>query len=108
VALDEALLAAVAAVASYLGFALLALSQARHWDEVGAASGRAMGMPWPRSRAAGTALQASALGLSLAAQGPSFGSLLWVMVVCAAAFGVAFTLSWRPSALAPLARLLAR
>jgi hypothetical protein len=103
----DTLLALSAAVACYAGFALIALTQERHWEEV---SGRAFddAVVTTRKRAVwlGSALLGVALGLSLQSQGPSFGVLLWVTVVCAAAFGVAFTLSWRPQALKPLSTWL--
>jgi iron complex outermembrane receptor protein len=50
----------------------------------------------------------AALGVALATQGPSFGALLWVVAISAAAVAVAFTLSWWPEALRPLGRLMLR
>ncbi|MET0335868.1 MAG: DUF3325 family protein [Rhizobacter sp.] len=41
-------------------------------------------------------------------QGPAFGAVLWVLLISAAAFSVAFTLSWRPALLLPVARCLQR
>jgi hypothetical protein len=48
----------------------------------------------------------AALGVALATQGPSFGALLWVVAISAAAVAVAFTLSWWPETLRPLGRLM--
>ena len=69
------------ALAAYLGFALLALTQARPWQKV-------VQTPPP------TGLR------------PSFGALLWATAISLAALAVAFTLTWRPNWLRPLARLL--
>lgn len=77
------------------GFALLALSQERHVEHVFGRHAR----PASRLRAQrATGFTAIGLGLPacLAAQGAGFGSLLWVVLVCAAAMGVALTLTWRP------------
>jgi len=88
--------------AAYAGFALLALSQARHWRTVvGAAA-----LPRRRVlvlRTLGGALIALSLILALMRDGPSFGSLLWATAISLAALAVAFTLAWRPRLLRPLA-----
>ncbi len=47
-----------------------------------------------------------ALMLTIQAQGPSFGSLLWALMISAAAVTVAFTLTWQPGWLRPVAQLL--
>jgi len=98
---DSLLLLALLAAAC-AGFALLALSQARHWRTViGAAA-----LPRRRVlvlRAIGGALIALSLILSLLRDGPSFGSLLWATAISLAALAVAFTLAWRPRLLRPLA-----
>jgi len=39
----------------------------------------------------------------IASQGASFGSLLWVLLLSAAAIAVALMLTWRPQRLRPLA-----
>lgn len=105
--MPEAVLTFLVATVSYLGLALLALSQHAHWRAVtGGASPcsvRARGL-----RVLATLKLMLALVLSWHAHGPAFGSLLWVMLVSAAAMAVAFTLSWRPRALACLAPLLGR
>ena len=88
--------------AAYLGFALLALSQDKHWRSVTSAVActpvRAAVL-----RALGGLMLAAALSLALLRDGPSFGALLWVTVLSAAAVAVAFTLAWRPTWLQPLA-----
>jgi type IV secretory pathway TrbD component len=77
----EAALVVLALASSYLGFALFALSQKPHRSSV---AGLACRAPLPRAarqrcRALGTAALALGLGASLWAEGPSFGSLLWVL-----------------------------
>lgn len=95
----------VAALGSYLGFVLLALTQERHWCAVCAAPAlQRVRAAWPA--AAGLALQLLAFVLSIRAQGPSFGSLLWAVMISAAAMAVAFTLAWQPRWLRPIAQLL--
>ncbi len=77
------------------GFALLALSQERHVERVFGSHAR----PAPRLRVQrATGFTAIGLGLPacVAAEGAGFGSLLWVVLVCAAAMGIALTLTWRP------------
>ena len=95
------------ALVSYLGFALLALSQDRHWLRAGGKQ------PCPARlvmamRAVGYGLLLAALGLALLRDGPSFGSLLWVAMLTAAALGVVATLAWRAAWLRPVVRVLQR
>jgi len=92
-------------VACYLGFALLALSQDRHWHHAGG------GRHCPRRtalvlRLAGYALLASALVLAIERDGASFGSLLWATAITIGALLVVATLSWRVRWLRPLSRFL--
>lgn len=85
----------LAALLAGLGFAWLALSQERHHERVGGhlpVSPRAL---WTR-RVIGFVSVALVLPLCTASQGASFGSLLWTMLLSAAAMAVAFTLAWRP------------
>ncbi len=95
----------VAALGSTLGFVLLALAQERHWVAVSktAVEQRVKAL-WPAG--AGLAAQMVALMLTIQAQGPSFGSLLWALMISAAAVTVAFTLTWQPGWLRPIAQLL--
>ena len=75
---------------AYLGFALLALSQARPRRRLGLAAelarGRRIGL-----RLAGGLLLVLALVLALLRDGPGFGGLLWATAVSLAALAVAFT-----------------
>jgi len=87
---------------AYLGFALLALSQARHWWRVAATDPPRTGVRLRRG--AGAALLAASLALALLRDGPSFGALLWVTAISLAALAVALTVAWRPRWLRPLAR----
>jgi len=83
------LLAAVF-VTSWLGFALLALSQDRHWRKVTGFStppGRRRVIIF---RIAASLLLAASLALALLRDGPGFGSLLWATAVSIAALAVAF------------------
>lgn len=90
---------------SILGFVFLALAMSRHWSEV---TGQ---VELPEThikvlRAAGFSAHAVGLALAVFAQGPSFGSILWVMALTASAVAVALTLTWRPLWLRPLAKLI--
>lgn len=91
-------------VAAYLGFALLALTQARPWQRVGQAA-----PPTGVRRLVLRTLGGLALGLSLilclVRDGPSFGALLWATAISIAAAAAAFTLTWRPALLRPLAAI---
>jgi hypothetical protein len=103
----EAGLTLLAALASFAGFALLALSQARHWRAVcGTPLEERVQAAW--AAGPGLVAQPAALLAILNAQGPGFGSLLWGVMISAAAIAVALTLSWKPHWLRPLARLLCR
>ena len=93
------------ALAAYLGFALLALTQARPWQKV-VQTPPPTGLRLLALRALGGLALALSLGLALLRDGPSFGALLWVTAISLAALAVAFTLTWRPNWLRPLARLL--
>lgn len=100
---DAALLLAVLA-ACYLGFALLALSQDRHWHHVDRGSQcslRALFL----LRSVGYGLLFAALVLALVRDGPGFGSLLWATMISIGALAVVCTLTWRPLWLRPLVRI---
>lgn len=96
--------------ASYLGFALFALSQKPHHLAVSGATSRAAPprAAQRRCRALGAVALALSLGASLGAEGPSFGSLVYVLALGGAALGVTFTLTYRPRWLRPLHRAVAR
>ena len=100
--MHEALLIMTSALASFLGFAMLALSQDRHWTHV-------TGLD-PTRRALTIALRLAGVGTQalvcvplVVSQGPGFGSLLWVLGLTLMAVTVAAVLTWRPQALSPLA-----
>lgn len=92
-------------LASYLGFALLALSQDRHWQRAGGSlpcSGRLV-VPM---RTLGYALLLAALALALLRDGADFGSLVWASMLSVGAIAVVGTLTWRAHWFAPLVRVL--
>ncbi|WP_428669667.1 DUF3325 domain-containing protein [Reyranella sp.] len=95
------------ALVSYFGFALLALSQDRHWLRAGGKQTCPARLAMPM-RAAGYGLLLAALGLALLRDGPSFGSLLWVAMLTIAALCVVATLAWRAAWLRPVVRALQR
>lgn len=95
------LLLMLAALASYLGFACLALAMPRHWAEAGGPRLRPA-PPRQRLRGCGFALLGIAYALIVYRDGPAFGSVLWVVLLTAAAIAVALTLGWRPQALWPV------
>lgn len=88
----------------FISFALLALTQDRHWETV-LKSNR----PFTHNRQPQRAIYLiaifCALPLSFAQEGAGFGGLLWVLMVCASAAAVAFTLTICPVVLRPLALL---
>lgn len=105
-ALLAVLLAAVLG-STYLGFALLALSQDRHWHHLGGAR-HCPARTARMLRIAGYALLLASLCLSLVRDGPGFGILLWATILTVCAFLVVCTLTWRPHWLRLLAQLLQR
>lgn len=105
--MSDAFMLAAALVACTVSLGWLALAMDVHWQQ---ACGRV-------PRAAGTVRVLRVLGalgllvsllLCLAVDHPSMASLVWVMALAGAALTVAFTLSWRPHWLAPLALRLPR
>ena len=90
----------------YAGFALMALTQDRHWET---ACGRNAETPRPSALPAtvGVALLAAALILFLATSGSAYGSLMWATTLPVAAVLVTFTLCWCPLLIRPLARAIA-
>jgi hypothetical protein len=84
------------------GFGWLALAMQAHWQQV-----RGTAPPAPRTRRLLRTLgMLGLLGSLLAclrADHASMAALVWVMMLAAAALAVAFTLSWRPRWLRPLA-----
>ena len=90
--------------AAYVGFALLALTQARPWQRVRPAA-PPTGIRRLVLRTLGGLALVLSLILCLLRDGPSFGVLLWVTAISIAATAVAFTLTWRPVLLRPLAAM---
>lgn len=105
----EALFVCLAYASSYAGFALLALRQRPHHAAVAGLQRRSTPPPASRRRklVLGAALLAASFAASLLAQGPSFGSLLWVLLLAAGAQSVLFTLTYRPHWLRPVQRATA-
>lgn len=95
-----ALLLVAASLASYGGFACLALAMPRHWAE---ARGQRMDVVPHRRwlRPCGFLMLGVTYALCVHRDGTSFGSLLWVVLISAAAIAVALTLAWRPQFLLP-------
>ncbi|WP_167145087.1 DUF3325 domain-containing protein [Pseudomonas sp. OTU750018] len=81
----------------YAGFACLALAMPRHWKDLMA---QRFGPIPPRRwlRPAGFSLLGVAYLLCIMRDGPSFGSLLWLMLISASAACVAFSLSLKADA----------
>ena len=104
--MPETILFTLILTVSCLGFALLALSQAKHWQSV---TGQ-RDVPPGRTvilRLAGYGLLALALGVAVQRDGPGFGSVFWAMGLSASALIVVALLTWRPYWLKPLACLAA-
>ena len=87
--------------AAYVGFALLALTQARPWQRVHQTP-PPTGLRLLALRTLGGLALVLSLILCLLRDGPSFGVLLWATAISLAAAAVAFTLTWRPALLRPL------
>lgn len=104
--MEAALIVAVLTM-TYLGFALLALSQERHWLHLCGERHCPPGIA-RRLRLAGYASLAAGLCLALLRDGAGFGSLVWVMTLTVASFAVVCTLTWRPQWLRPLALVCQR
>lgn len=117
----EAALIGFGFAASYLGFALFALSQKPHHARVAAAAVHRTGVsqsavprtavpPTARRRcvALGALALACSFAASLRAEGPSFGSMLWLLGLACAGIGVMLTLTYRPRWLLALQRSVAR
>lgn len=100
------LLLAGIVTAAYLGFALLALTQARPWQRVSQAA-PLTGIRRLALRTLGGLALLLSLVLCLVRDGPSFGALLWATAISIGAAAVAFTLTWRPSLLRPLVKMAA-
>lgn len=98
----EASLFLLAYLAGVLGLGWIALAMDSHWQQVRGARKRSRGAVHAL-RVLGAASVVLSLGVCLRADHVSMAALVWVMLLAAAALTVAFTLSWRPALLAPLA-----
>lgn len=98
--MTSTLLLILAMFSSYIGFACLALAMPRHWAQAG---GLRLGPMTPRRRLrrCGFALLGTACALSVYRDGPSFGSVLALVLLPAAAIAVVLTLAFRPRMLLP-------
>lgn len=94
------LLLAGAGLASYGGFVCFALAMPAHWVQATGTPGDAVSGR-RRLRPAGALMLGLAYVLCVCRDGPGFGSLLWGVLMSAAAIAVALTLTWRPTCLLP-------
>lgn len=103
-------MSAVAIILLYGAFAMLALTQERHWEAVSDAAGMpASGQARPGMwRAAAALLFLGGLAGCVSGHGPGFGAILWVVLLGACGFAVAMTLAWAPAKLGVLARIMCR
>ena len=92
-------------LATYGGFALLALSQNRHWQRAGGAVSCPARLVVPM-RTLGYGLLLVALALALVRDGAGFGGLVWATMLSVGALSVVGTLTWRGHWLSPLVRVL--
>lgn len=84
-----------------VGWAWVALAMETHWQQLRGTQP----LPAPMAgllRTLGTLALLGSLLLCLGADHASMASLVWVLMLTAAALTVSFTLSWRPRLLAPL------
>lgn len=97
----------IAFLLTWLGFALLALAQERHFD-LFYLSFKPL-TQWIRVQAAiGIIAICLALPACIVACGTGFGSLLWVLQLTLAAMAVALQLTWTPKSFRLLAWLVKR
>lgn len=95
----EATMLAAALLICICGFAWLALAMEPHWRQVRGDAPISRRVTFVL-RLLGVAALLVSLTLCLAVDHASMASLVWVMSLAAAALIVAFTLTWRPRALA--------
>ncbi|HET6719294.1 MAG TPA: DUF3325 domain-containing protein [Rhodocyclaceae bacterium] len=91
-----------AGLAGYGAWACLALALPRHWVAANGERGAFAPAPKRALRASGGALLGLAYALCWYRDGAAFGSVLWLLLMTAVAFAVAFTLAWRPCWFRPL------
>lgn len=96
--MTDALFLVGAIIVMYGAFALLSLTQERHWTTVT----RDLDLQHPapatqvRRRLAGALGLSGGLVLCIWGNGPAFGAVLWIMCLALCAAAVAFTLAWQP------------
>jgi len=88
---------------TYIGFALIALTQAQHRKRVAETAGLQRRWAWGQ-RALAAVFLALALPVALWRDTTSFGAILWVLSLSVGAQLVTATLTWRPQILKPLIR----
>jgi hypothetical protein len=101
----DALLTAAAFVVTYLSFALLSLTQERHWSSVLPRLPQSSNAVTRRHRWIAVIGLAIGCGLCLLGNGQSFGLLLWAVLLSACAMATALTLAWKPEWLRVVARM---
>ncbi|PCD04216.1 hypothetical protein COC42_07975 [Sphingomonas spermidinifaciens] len=90
-----------ALLSALTGCALLALSQARHWQAVTGS----LSVARPGPRRSGYVLVATSLLLTVLLDGAGFAALFWPLLSGAAVLATAAVLAISPGLLRPLARL---
>lgn len=99
--MHNAMMLATAFATTVAGMAWLALSLESHWRQVRRESAPNTGTV-RLLRALGALALGASLLICLQADNASMAVLVWIMGLAAAALVVAFTLAWKPRALAPL------
>jgi hypothetical protein len=102
----DGLLLLCAFFATLIGMGWLALTLNTHWRQV--CSGTPSANTVIAMRSLGSSALLISLLLCLSVDHASMASLVWVMLLAAAAMSIALTLSWRPQWLRVLAVLFAR
>jgi len=99
--MPDALTLLLALLSCLVGMGWLALSMDVHWKQVRGNAPCAPGLVKTLRVAGGAALVASFL-LCLAVDSPSIATLVWFMALAGSTMAIAFTLTWRASALTML------
>lgn len=105
--MNELIATLAAAALLALAFAVLALTQEPHRQRVARTPLRMDRARIARLRGLAWLGLGAGLLLCIAGHGAAFGSVMWVLLLAAAGVAVAFTLAWRPGALAWLTSWLA-
>lgn len=96
----------LAALAAFLGFALLAISQKQHRRTI--EGGKSLAHARTKCLVVGWAMNLMSLSFCIVRDGISFAALLWPLISAAAALLVAAGLACRPSIFHPIMRFLAK